>query len=50
VIAKGVFNFEALHGEVSGKPAIYMLKMKCGSLSEKNDVDIGSFIVMLENA
>ncbi|UCH08583.1 MAG: DUF89 family protein [Deltaproteobacteria bacterium] len=50
VIAKGVFNFEALHGEVSGKPIIYMLKMKCGPLSEKNDVDKGSFIVRLENA
>jgi uncharacterized protein with ATP-grasp and redox domains len=48
VIAKGVFNFEALHGEGSGKPIIYMLKMKCGPLSEKNDVDIGSFIVRLE--
>lgn len=48
VIAKGVFNFEALHGEVSGRPIIYMLKMKCGPLSEKNDVDIGSFIVRLE--
>jgi uncharacterized protein with ATP-grasp and redox domains len=50
VIAKGVFNFEALHGEVSGRPIIYMLKMKCRPLSEKNNVDIGSFIVRLENA
>jgi uncharacterized protein with ATP-grasp and redox domains len=49
VIAKGVFNFEALSGEFSEKPTIYMLMMKCGPLSKKNDVDIGSFIVKLEN-
>jgi uncharacterized protein with ATP-grasp and redox domains len=50
VIAKGVFNFEALNGEVLGKPIIYMLKMKCGPISKKNNVDIGNFIVKLENA
>lgn len=50
VIAKGVFNFEALNDEVSGKPTIYMLKMKCGPISEKNNVDIGNFIVKLEEA
>ena len=50
VIAKGVFNFEALNDEVSGKPTIYMLKMKCGPISKKNNVDIGNFIVKLEEA
>jgi len=48
VIAKGVFNFEALNNEVSGKPTIYMLKMKCGPISKKNNLDIGKFIVKLE--
>jgi uncharacterized protein with ATP-grasp and redox domains len=48
VIAKGVFNFEALNGEVSGKPTIYMLKMKCGPISKKNNVDIGKFMVKLQ--
>ena len=48
VIAKGVFNFEALNDEVSGKPTIYMLKMKCGPISKKNNVGIGKFIVKLE--
>jgi uncharacterized protein with ATP-grasp and redox domains len=50
IIAKGVFNFEAMNGEVSGKPTIYMLKMKCGPISKKNNVDIGNFIVKLEDA
>ena len=50
LIAKGVFNFEALNSEVTGKPTIYMLKMKCHPLAETNDVDLGSFIVKLENS
>ncbi len=49
VMAKGVFNFEALNGEVSGKPVIYMLKIKCGPISKRNGVDIGTFLVKLEN-
>ena len=49
VIAKGVFNFEALNDEGLEKPTIYMLKMKCGPISKKNKVDIGNFIVKLED-
>lgn len=48
VIAKGVFNFEALNDEVSGKPTIYVLKMKCGPISKKNNLDMGKFMVKLE--
>jgi len=48
VIAKGVFNFEALNDEVSGKSTIYMLKMKCGPISKKNSLDMGKFMVKLE--
>ena len=50
VIAKGVFNFEALYSEDLEKPVIYMLKIKCKSLSQENNVDVGDFIVKLENA
>ena len=50
LISKGVFNFEVLNREVTGKPIIYMLKMKCHPLAETNDVDLGSFIVKLENS
>jgi damage-control phosphatase, subfamily I len=48
VIAKGTFNFEALSDELTGKPTIYMLKIKCDPLSKKNDVAKGHFIVKLE--
>jgi len=48
VIAKGVFNYEALNDEVSGKSTIYMLKMKCGPISKKNSLDMGKFMVKLE--
>jgi uncharacterized protein with ATP-grasp and redox domains len=50
VIAKGVFNFESLSGEELEKPVIYMLKIKCSPLSQKNRVDIGNIVVKLENA
>ncbi len=48
VIAKGTFNFEALSDEPTGKPTIYMLKLKCDPLSEKNNLAKGIFIVKLE--
>jgi damage-control phosphatase, subfamily I len=48
VIAKGTFNFEALGDEPTGKPTIYMLKVKCDPLSKKNEVAKGRFIVKLE--
>ena len=50
VIAKGVFNFEALYGEDLEKQVIYMLKIKCGPLSQENNADIGNFIIKLESA
>ena len=49
VISKGVFNFEALYGEDLEKPVIYILKIKCKSLSQENNVDVGDFIVKLKN-
>ena len=48
VIAKGTFNFEALSGEPTGKPTIYMLKIKCDPLSKKNNDAQGRFVVKLE--
>lgn len=48
VIAKGTFNFEALSDEPTGKPTIYMLKLKCDPLSEKNNLAKGIFVVRLE--
>jgi uncharacterized protein with ATP-grasp and redox domains len=50
VIAKGVFNFESLSGEDLEKPTIHMLKIKCGPLSQRNNVDVGDLIIKIENA
>ncbi len=48
IISKGTGNYEALKGEVKGKPAVYMLKIKCRPISKEIGVDVGSFVVKLE--
>jgi uncharacterized protein with ATP-grasp and redox domains len=48
VIAKGTGNYEALKGEVEGKAAIYMLKVKCRPIAANIGVSVGSFVVKLE--
>jgi hypothetical protein len=48
IISKGTGNYEALKGEVEGKTAIYMLKVKCRPIAMDIGVDIGSFVVKLE--
>lgn len=48
LIAKGTGNYEALKGEVEGKPIIYMLKIKCKPIALNIGVNIGSFVVKLE--
>jgi len=48
IISKGTGNYEALKGEVKGKTAIYMLKIKCGPISKEIGADTGSFVVKLE--
>ena len=49
VISKGTGNYEALQGEVDGKPIIYMLKVKCKPIAMKIGADIGTFIVKIDN-
>ena len=48
IISKGTGNYEALKGEVKGKAAIYMLKIKCRPISKEIGANIGSFVVKLE--
>jgi damage-control phosphatase, subfamily I len=48
IISKGTGNYEALKGEVEGKTAIYMLKIKCRPIAKEIGADIGSFVVKLE--
>ena len=50
IISKGTGNYEALKGEVKGKTAIYMLKIKCRPIAKEVGVDIGSFVVKLERS
>lgn len=47
VIAKGTGNYEALAGEVGGKAALYMLKVKCKPVSHEIGVHLGNFAVKL---
>jgi len=48
VICKGTGNFEGLEGGTDGKPTIFMLKLKCGVIARRMDMDIGSFVVKLD--
>lgn len=48
IISKGTGNYEALKGEVEGKTAIYMLKVKCKPIAMEIGADVGSFVVKLE--
>jgi uncharacterized protein with ATP-grasp and redox domains len=48
IISKGTGNYEALNGEVEGKTAIYMLKVKCRPIAAEMRVDMGTFVVKLE--
>ncbi len=48
IISKGTGNFEALKGELEGKKAIFMLKVKCGPIAADTGMDFGSFIVKLD--
>ena len=48
IISKGTGNYEALKGEVKGKTAIYMLKLKCKPIATEIGGNMGSFVVKLE--
>jgi damage-control phosphatase, subfamily I len=48
VIAKGTGSYEALHGEIPDKKAIYMLKIKCKPIARELGMDEGKIIVKVE--
>ncbi len=48
LISKGTGNYEALKGELDGKKAIFMLKVKCGPIAADTGVALGNFIVKLD--
>lgn len=47
VISKGTGNYEALQGEMNGKPTIYMLKVKCKPIAAHIGADLGNFVVKI---
>jgi hypothetical protein len=49
VISKGTGNCEALKTETAGKTTIFLLKSKCHPMAEQMAVDVGKFIVKIEN-
>jgi damage-control phosphatase, subfamily I len=48
VMAKGTGTYEALHGELLGKPIIFMLKVKCSAIARQTGMGMGTTIVKLE--
>lgn len=48
VISKGTGNYEALRGETQGKPAIYLLKIKCDPIARDMGIREGRFVVKID--
>lgn len=48
VISKGTGNYDALRGETQGKPAIYLLKIKCDQIARDMGIREGGFVVKLD--
>jgi uncharacterized protein with ATP-grasp and redox domains len=49
VVSKGTGNCEALKSETAGKTTIFLLKSKCPPMAEQMAVEVGKFIVKVEN-
>ncbi len=50
VIAKGTGAYEALHGEIPDKRAVFMLKVKCKPIARELGLAEGNIIVKVEEA
>jgi len=49
VISKGTGSYEALRGETQGKPAIFLLKIKCEPIARDLGIKEGRFVVKLDD-
>jgi uncharacterized protein with ATP-grasp and redox domains len=49
VVSKGTGNCEALKSETAGKTTIFLLKSKCPPMAEQMAVEVGKFIVKVED-
>jgi len=43
VVSKGTGSFEALYGELAGKPGVFLLKVKCSAISRTLGIPVGRF-------
>jgi len=50
VISKGTGSFEALHGEMEGKPLVVMLKVKCRPIARLTGALEGEVVIGLDTA
>ncbi len=48
IVAKGTGSYEALHGEIPHKKAVFMLKVKCKPIARELGMDEGNIIVNVE--
>ena len=48
VISKGTGSYEALHGEIRDKKAVFMLKVKCKPIARELGLNVGNIIVKTE--
>jgi damage-control phosphatase, subfamily I len=48
ILAKGTGSYEALHGEVPDKKAVYMLKVKCKPIARELVMEEGNIVVKVE--
>jgi uncharacterized protein with ATP-grasp and redox domains len=47
VICKGTGNYEGLADETGGKETVFMLKIKCGVIARRLNMEIGNFVIKL---
>jgi damage-control phosphatase, subfamily I len=48
IIAKGTGSYEALHGEIPDKKAVYMLKVKCKPIARELGMEEGNIVIKVE--
>lgn len=48
IISKGTGSYEALHGEIRDKKAVFMLKVKCKPIARELGLNVGNIIVKTE--
>lgn len=50
LLVKGTGSYEAFHNDTQGKPAIFMLKVKCDPIARRTGIARGKVVVKLDQA